>query len=142
MFCPDWEQDVILLSHMGESNPRLTRFQPVISSMRFRYNSCGDTVGMYGCYKPGKVVYVNLAPMDGHYHLIISEGEILDEGLIDGAYRRNTQGWFKPCMELPRFLEEYSYAGGTHHSAMVYDADIAEIRAFGRMMGFEVIEIR
>ncbi len=141
MFCPDWERDVLLLSHMGESNPRLTQWEPIISSMRFRYNSCGDTVGMYGCYKPGDVVYVNLAPMEDHYHLIISRGKILDAGLIDGAYRRNTQGWFKPCKPLIPFLEEYSKAGGTHHSAMVYDADIVEIRAFGEMMGFQVIEI-
>ena len=33
-------------------------------------------------------------------------------------------------------------AGGTHHSAMVYHADVEEIKAFGRMMGFEVYEIR
>ena len=68
--------------------------------------------------------------------------EMLDAGLPDGAYRRNTQGWFKPCKPVAEFLEDYSMAGGTHHSAMVYDADIREIRAFGKMMGFEVIEIR
>lgn len=142
MFCPDWERDVILLSHMGESNPRLAQWKPLLADMRFRYNSCGDTVSMYNCYRPGKVVYVNLAPMDGHFHLIVTEGEMLDAGLPDGAYRRNTQGWFKPCKPVAEFLEDYSMAGGTHHSAMVYDADIREIRAFGKMMGFEVIEIR
>ncbi len=142
MFCPDWEQNMILLSHMGESNPRLANWKPLIADMRFRYNSCGDTVAMYNCYRPGKVVYVNLAPMKDRFTLIITEGEILDVGLIDGAYRRNTQGWFKPCKPIDVFLEEYSNAGGTHHSAMVYDADISEIQAFGRMMGFEVIEIR
>ena len=29
-------------------------------------------------------------------------------------------------------------AGGTHHSALIYDADIEELKAFGRMMGFDV----
>lgn len=142
MFCPDWEQDLILLSHMGESNPRLANWKPLIADMKFRYNSCGDTVAMYNCYRPGKVVYVNLAPMKDRFTLILTEGEILDVGLIDGAYRRNTQGWFKPCKQIDLFLEEYSYAGGTHHSAMVYDADVAELRVFGKMMGFEVVEIR
>ena len=141
MFCPDWERDVLLLSHMGESNPRLAQWKPLVASMRFRYNSCGDTVGMYNCYRPGKVVFVNLAPMDGCYHLIVTAGEMLEEGLQEGAYRKNTQGWFKPCKKLDAFLEEFSYAGGTHHSAMVYGADPAEICAFGRMMGFRVIEI-
>lgn len=141
MFCPDWEQDVILLSHMGESNPRLAQWIPLLADMPFRYNSCGNTVSMFCCYRPGNVVYVNLAPMGDHFHLIISQGTMLDVGSPDNAYRRNTQGWFKPCKPIAQFLEEYSMAGGTHHSAMVYDADIREIRAFGKMMGFEVIEI-
>ncbi len=141
MFCQDWERDVLLLSHMGESNPRLTEWSPLVTDMRFRYNSCGDTVSMFGCYKAGPVVYVNLAPMDGYFSMIVTKGEMLKEGLKDGAYGRNTQGWFKPRMPLPEFLEKYSYAGGTHHSAMIYDADIDEIVAFGRMMGFEVTVI-
>lgn len=28
---PDWEQNVILLSHMGESNPRLAQWQPLVA---------------------------------------------------------------------------------------------------------------
>lgn len=142
MFCPDWEQNVILLSHMAESNPNLARWKPLLADMQFHYNSCGNTVGMYNCYRPGSVVYVNLSPMDDHFHFIVSRGEILDAGLHNGAYRRNTQGWFKPCKALPEFLEEYSMAGGTHHSAMVYDVPVEEIKAFGQMMGFQVIEIQ
>ncbi len=141
MFCPDWEQNVILLSHMAESNPNLARWKPLLADMCFHYNSCGNTVGMYNCYRPGKVVYVNLAPMDEGYNMIVTEGEILDVGLERGAYGRNTQGWFKPCKPLAEFLEEYSMLGGTHHSAMVYQADIKEIKAFGNMMGFQVFEI-
>lgn len=142
MFCPDWEQDVILLSHMGESNPNLAQWTPIIADKPFNFNSCGDTVAMYSCFRPGKVVYVNLAPMGNHFHLIVTEGEVIEGGLANGAYRCNTQGWFKPCKDLGRFLEEYSMAGGTHHSAMVYDADVEEIKAFGRMMGFQIVEIR
>ena len=142
MFCPDWEQNVLLLSHMGESNPNLAEWKPVILDAPFNYNSCGDTVAMYNCYRPGKAVYVNLAPMNDHFHLIVTEVELLDEGLERGAYAHSTQGWMKPCKALPKFLKEFSLAGGTHHSAMVYDADIEEIKAFGEMMGFEVIEIK
>ena len=74
--------------------------------------------------------------------LIVSDVEMLDEGLERGAYRHSTQGWMKPCKPLPQFLKEFSLAGGTHHSALVYDANIEEIKAFGTMMGFEVIEIK
>ena len=32
-------------------------------------------------------------------------------------------------------------AGGTQHSAMIYNADIEELKAFGHMMGFDVMVI-
>ena len=72
------------------------------------------------------------------FTLILTPVELLNEGLEFGAYRRAMQGWMKPCKPVKEFLKEFSLLGGTHHSAMVYDADIRELEAFGRMMGFEV----
>lgn len=141
MFCPDWEQDVLLMSHMAESNPNLAQWKPVINNCKFNYNSCGDTVGMYSCGRAGDVAVVNLAPMKDGFTLIICPGKMLDIGLEQGAYRNDTQGWFKPAKKLPQFLKEYSLHGGTHHSAMVYDVDVEELKAFGSMMGFQVVVI-
>ena len=141
MFCPDWKEDKILLSHMGESNPRLASWKPVLADTPFNYNSCGNTVAMYNCYRPGKIVYVNLAPMKDDFTLIVSEAELTNDGLEFGAYRKATQGWLKPCKPLRQFLKEYSLAGGTHHSALVYNASADEIEAFGHMMGFTVVRI-
>jgi len=141
MFCPDWEQDVILLSHMGESNPRLAQWKPHVVNMGFRWNSCGNTVAMYSCFRPGKAVYLNLVPMLDHFTLILTEGELLDVGLERGAYGDATQGWFKPCKPLTQFLKEFSLAGGTHHAALVYNANMEELKAFGTMMDFEVVVI-
>ena len=139
MFCPDWEQDVILMSHMGESNPNLAQWKPVIQDRNFNYNSTGNTVAMYTCARKGNATVVNLAPMgDAGYTLILCPGKMLDVGLENGAYAGATQGWFKPGKPLTQFLKAYSMAGGTHHSAMVYDVDIEELVAFGQMMGFKV----
>ena len=141
MFCPDWEQGVLLLSHMGESNPSLAAWKPVIRDRPFNYNSCGDTVAMYTCFRGGNAAIVNLAPMDEGYTLILCPGTLLDIGLKRGAYANATQGWFKPNLPLPDFLTEYSMAGGTHHSALLYNPDLNELKAFGRMMGFDVTVI-
>jgi len=138
MFCPDWKDDVILLSHMGEANLSLAKWKPVITDCPFTFNSCGDTAALYFCMKPGKAVYVNLAPMGEKFTLIVTPVELLDAGLEFGIYRYAIQGWMKPCKRVKEFLKEYSMLGGTHHSAMVYGADLEEIVAFGRMMGFEV----
>jgi len=141
MFCPDWEQDVILMSHMGESNPNLAQWKPVLCDKKFNYNSCGDTVGIYTCARKGDATIVNLAPMNDSFNLVLCPGKMLDIGLERGAYKSATQGWFKPNKPLPQFLKEYSLAGGTHHSAMVYDVNIEELKAFGEMMGFNVIVV-
>ena len=141
MFCPDWKENVILMSHMGESNPNLAQWKPRLVNKAFNYNSCGDTVGIYTCARKGKATIVNLAPMNDSFNLILCPGEMLDVGLERGAYKNATQGWFKPAKPLNKFLKEYSLAGGTHHSAMVYDVDIEELKAFGEMMGFNVIVV-
>lgn len=141
IFCPDWKNDIVLLSHMGEMNYDLAQWKPVLRDVLFNYNDCGDTVAAYSCYRPGNAVLVNLAPMAKGFRMILSQVEMMDTGLEYGAYRYSVQGWMKPQKPLNRFLKEYSYLGGTHHSAMVYDADIEEIKAFGRMMNFEVVMV-
>lgn len=142
MFCPDWKEDVILLNHMGEVNLSLAKWRPVLSDVKFNYNTCGDTAAAYACMREGKAVYANLAPMGEGFTLILTEVELLDRGLEYGAYRHAVQGWMKPCKPVKEFLKEFSLLGGTHHSAMVYDIDIEELEAFGRMMGFDVKVIK
>lgn len=141
MFCPDWEQNVILMSHMGESNPNLAQWKPHIRNCEFGYNSCGNTVGMYTCAKEGNVTLLSLVPMDGYFTLVLCPGKMLNVGLEDGAYQAATQGWFKPDLPVAEFLKDYSMAGGTHHCAMVYDVKLEELEAFGEMMGFDVAVI-
>ena len=141
MFCPDWKENLILLSHMGECNLSLAKWKPVLRTVPFNYNTCGDTAAAYVCMRPGEAVYVNLAPMGEGFTLIVTPVNMLDAGLEAGAYRSSIQGWMKPCLPVDAFLKAFSMAGGTHHSALIYDADIGEIEAFGRMMGFEVVRV-
>ena len=137
IFCPDWKEDVILLSHMGEANLELAQWKPLLADMPFNYNTCGDTVAPKMCYRPGSAVFVNVAPAREGFSMIVTPVEMLDCGLPDGAYKNSIQGWMKPSRPLPEFLRTYSELGGTHHSALVYGTQIDEIEAFGRMMGFE-----
>ena len=138
MFCPDWKQGVLLLSHMGEANYSLAQWKPVMRTVPFPYNTCGDTVAPYMCYRAGKAVFVNVAPAREGFSMIVTPVEMLGCGLEYGAYRGSIQGWMKPDLPLERFLKVFSELGGTHHSALVYDANPEDILAFGRMMGFEV----
>ena len=139
MFCPDWKEDTVLLSHMGEMNPRLTQQKPRITDKPFNYNSCGDTVSLNGCFKTGSAVLVNLAPSKDGFTLILADVQIVQSGTTDAAYKNEVRGWMKHSyLPLQEFLKEYSLCGGTHHSALVYGADALTLEAFGRIMGFDV----
>ncbi len=137
MFCPDWQKDVILLSHMGEMNLALSQWQPHLVDMEFRYNATGNTTVAYGCLKAGKAVLVNLAPMGDGYRMTLAPVEMLPLGREFGAYKHEMQGWMAPPLPLDEFLPRYSQSGGTHHSALVYGAQLSELKAFGEYLGAE-----
>jgi L-arabinose isomerase len=141
MFCPDWKENIILLSHMGEMNLNLSLRRPLMTDCAFNWNSSGGTSAAYGTLKGGSAVLVNLAPMGESFSLIAAPVEMLDMGLEFGEYRTSMQGFFRHTLPLPEFLKEYSKAGGTHHSALVYGDCVDDIIAFGGMMGFDVIRI-
>lgn len=141
MFCPDWKENLILLNHMGECNPKLSQGKPLLHNMPFTFNSCGDTVSLSNCGCADNVTIVNLAPLADGFNLILCPGKIIAAPEKHSAYRTSIQSWFQPALPLEMFLQEYSLAGGTHHSAMVYDADLGELKDFGKMMGFHTITI-
>ena len=140
MFCPDWKRGVLLMSHMAEMNLALCAARPVLSDVPFPFTDVGDTVGAFDCLKPGGAVLVNLAPLSpDRFTLIAAAVDMLAPDWDESALHNQIRGWMKPRMPLPDFLEWFSMAGGTHHSALVYGADIRAIEAFGRMMGFHVV---
>lgn len=142
MFCPDWKENLIFFSHMGEMNPSLAQWTPSLVDCPMGGETGDDTVYVIGCAKPGKAVYVNLAPMNKGFRLIVSDVEMLDIGKQGNIYDNSrNQGWMKPRKPLTDFLKDFSYAGGTHHSALVYGGDINTIKTFGEMMSFDVVEI-
>ncbi len=144
-FCPDWENDILFLSHTSEMNTRLSRFKPVVSDLPFPYNESGDTVTIGGAFPAGQAVLVNLVPVDagsGKFDLVLADVNMLEKGFATGAYEKAIQGWLDPKMPLPEFLKKYSYAGGTHHSVLVYDVTTDELAAFGKMMGFNPVIIK
>ena len=44
-----------------------------------------------------------------------------------------------PNLRISNFLEDYSRLGGTHHAALVYDADLNLLSGLGTFMGWETV---
>ncbi|MHB1453867.1 MAG: L-arabinose isomerase family protein [Saccharofermentanales bacterium] len=141
MFCPDWKNNLIFLSHMGEVNPAIISGKPQVKAKAFPYTDADDTASICGCFKAGDAVLVNLAPVkEGKYNLIISDIAIKDITLYNDL-QDSICGWIDPHYDVSEFLEKYSMAGGTHHSAIVYGKEKRAVITFGEIMKWNVVDI-
>jgi L-arabinose isomerase len=149
MFCPDWENGTVFLSHMGEVNWRLLDGRGRMEAMDYTYSATDDPVRVTGRLKAGSIVLVNLAPMaDGRYRLILAPATML-AAKVEDRFGSSVRGWFQPPKPLPEFLETYSRLGGTHHLAMCYAGEpgaaspaLQTLEDFGRLMGWDTVVIR
>ncbi len=139
MFCPNWKEGTIFLSHMGEWNIAHAMEKPSVIKMDYNYTDCGDPVISYGTYKAGPAIFWNVAPQQDGYDFIIAPIEMLDQK--SETMHDQVEGWFKPALPLEQFLPAYSLAGGTHHGGFVYGATMAEMEAFGKLCGMNVVKI-
>ena len=141
MFCPDWEHDSLFLSHMGDVNPRLLAGRPKLWEMDYHYSATDNPALVVGRFKPGDVVFVNLAPTAAGYRLVIAPAVMLDVPGVDRMWD-TIRGWFKPRLAVPDFLSAYSRVGGTHHLAVTYARDTRPFELFGYLMGWDVTVIQ
>lgn len=137
MFCPNWRDGSVFLSHMGEFNYRVADGKPVLQEKPFPFTSADNPTVAYRTMKPGRAVFANLAPFgDGRYHMTLASGTMLK---IEGPNKmeKAVNGWFKPDIPLENFLEQLSERGGTHHSVLVYGDEIEGLSLFADFLGVE-----
>lgn len=140
IFCPDWKNNMLCLSHMGEFNLALADKKPEIKETAFIFGEADNPVVCYGCYKGGEAVFVNVFKGQDGYNMLISPVEMVQSKKDN--YQGSVRGWMKPKMPLGDFLSEISMAGVTHHSALVYGADLSELEFFGKILGVNVITVK
>lgn len=144
IFCADWSGDTLFLSHMGEISPTVAGDRPRVSSKPFFSGGSLDPAVLTCAVRPGPAVLVNLAPgPDDRFTLIVAPVEVLaEDDSLDPAMRDVVRAWVRPPGRVGEFLEAYSHAGGTHHSALVLGERTEAVAAFGRMIGVEVVSLK
>lgn len=131
MFCPDWQNQTIYLSHMGEFNMDLMQAKHMLAKPN------GSTC-ILGTAKSGKVCYVNILPNGkGSFDMIFVDGEMVCVPEDVQSFKKRINGWFKPNMPIEKFLEEFSAYGGTHHSIIVYGAKAQSLVEFAKQLNLD-----
>ncbi len=140
MFCPDWQKNMVFLSHMGEVNVDLLSGKPNLIKKDLPFIKVGTPAFAVGQLKGGKALFLNLAPSIDGYRLITSSIDMIE---VKNTLPQSLSGWFKPQLPVSEFLGRYSELGGTHHSALVYGnySDLKVIEKFGHLAGIETIAI-
>ena len=136
MFCPDWKGRRIFLSHMGEVNASLISGKPGLIEKNLPFIDIGNPVMAVGQLKSGEATLINLSPSRKSYTLILSQIEMVE--VNNDKMADTICGWFVPSVPIGDFLAEFSRAGGTHHSVLVYGGAKDVIADFGKIMGWKV----
>lgn len=140
MFCPDWNENMIFISHMGEMNTALAAEKPKLMKKVMKYSDI-DATWLCGTYKEGEATLVDMAPIgDGKFRIIASRVEMKTPSCE--KFRKNTVcGWFTPDKYIGDFLSDYSNLGGTHHLCLMYGDMRKTAETFAKVNGFEYYEI-
>ena len=128
---------------MGEISPTVAVGKARLFSKPFFVKGVPDPAMLTCKAQPGPAVFVNFAPgPDDTFSLIVAPVDVCDEGdALEPAMRNTVRIWIKPRRPVADFLERYSRAGGTHHSALVLGDHTEAIVAFGRFLGVDVVEL-
>jgi len=141
MFCPDWTNKEIFMSHMGESNLKMAYNENEIRVIKksFPYGIVKSPLVFLFRYKPGTVTIANLTMVNNKkLRIICSCADITDFYLknIDVPHFK-----IRPHLQLEKFLTYYSYAGGTHHLAMTYGDITDKLEEKSVQLGIDFIRI-
>lgn len=137
MFCPDWKNNTIYMSHMGECNLALMEGKH-LEIKPFPYADSDNPVCILGNMKPGAGCIVNMPPSaDGWFDMVIVEGEMQQLPDKIENFKMSINGWFKPKMEVAPMLKKYSELGGTHHSAFVYGVSGESLAELAKTLGMK-----
>ncbi len=146
MFCPDYQKQQILLSHMGECNYKMARTDRPVKLMPrpFDWGNCQRPAVPIFQLKPGNVTLASLTETpqtaSGHdFRLVAANAEVLDAP--DHPNLRNPHTRIKVNENLSDFLVNYSKAGGTHHLVLNYGNNIDALEKLAVFMNYEFVAI-
>ena len=141
IFCPDWKNNNVFMSHMGETNYRIADTKPIITRTGAKYvKGIRPYVG-FTRMKAGSGVYFNVSRDAEDYKLVIAPASMLP--VENDNCQGEMRGWMQPetSASTAEFLEKLSCNGATHHSVFVYGATAEEIEFFGKLLAMKIVKI-
>ena len=87
----------------------------------------------------GKAVFLNISRGAKDFRAVVAPVEMLETP--PQVFTSSMRGWMRPSVGLPRFLEQLSQNGATHHSILIYGAEPEQMEFFAQLLGMEMVRI-
>ncbi len=141
IFCPDWKNNNVFMSHMGEINYRIADCKPRITRTGSAYVKGIMPYAGYARMKGGKGVYINISRDKNDYKMLIASAEMVS--VKEDNFPLTVRGWMKPdnSSSTAEFLEKLSKNGATHHSMFVYGATVEQAEYFADLLSLKTVVI-
>ncbi len=142
LYAMDWEQDSMLVSHMGEGNWRIARDDRPIRLID-RPLGIGrldnPPTPVFGA-EPGPATTAALVQIDGHeMRLVVGHGTVLDTPVLPKVEMHHFH--FRPDAGMERFMDRWLELGAPHHFVTNLGDHRRRWRAFAEQLALELVEI-
>jgi L-arabinose isomerase len=139
MYAMDFEDDSILMSHMGEGNWRLAREDRPVRLIKrpLGIGGLGDPPTFLFQYRPGPATLATLVSLGGdRFRLVVSEGEIVDSDELPRL--EMPYGRFRPATGVRACMDAWLRSGGPHHQVLNPGHCAETWRVFCELAGVEL----
>ena len=140
MFTVDYVHQRLLLRHWGEANLAMARTQPDLMTSNLRDTRQSQFLVVGFEYHPGPATLLNLnSTPDQDGQIITIVGQIAQEPLDRSLGPR---ALFEPARtDVGTLLDDYAYAGGSHHLVLVPGDVRSMIDKVARLTGWKHIKL-
>ena len=141
IFCPDWKNNTLFISHMGEINYRVADKKPTMIEKAFIYGgeNSSNPYAATAAFKEGKALFLNVFEDQDGFNILCAPVNVIKE--TTDLFQKSVRGWLDFGAPISEVLEKISMHGVTHHSIMIYGADMAEIEFFAKIAGLKFCSI-
>ena len=143
LYCPDYANSQIMLSHMGECNLALanTNLPRTLKPRVFPWGKISRPGVPVFQMKPGTITITSISehPRWNNFQLVTLLGEVQESPEHPNLDVPYTRVWMGENMN--RIIEEYSLSGGTHHVVVTYGDVRAELKTLADYCGMELYSL-
>ncbi|HTW99533.1 MAG TPA: L-fucose/L-arabinose isomerase family protein [Acidimicrobiales bacterium] len=142
MYAMDFDLDSVLISHMGEGNPKVARRdRPVrLIDRPLGIGGLDNPPTALFSAQPGTATTATLIPLDGElYRLAVGVGEVLDTPVLPKLEMPYFH--FRPESGMRRYLDGWLRAGGTHHFVTNLGDHLERWRLLAELLDIDFVEL-